>query len=139
MLILMLIMTIAPGELTGFWHSEPSLSDGYETCYFFWDTGEYAYLESIDDGVVNLGFWRIGEDALLLERNEAIRMNGTPVKTGIERTALRLLPAGGEEECIILGGESFYRLGRDPQQEIMSLVPTWGMSASESEAFSTYD
>jgi len=139
MLAIILCLTITPGELTGFWHSEPSLSHGYQSCYFLWDTGEYAYLESIDKGVVELGSWYLAEDALAFLTDEAIRLNGAPVKIKSMRTALRLVPAGGEENCIILGGESYYRLGEDPLQEFISLVPTWGMSADESEAFSTYD
>ena len=139
MLILALIMTITPGDLTGFWHSEPDLSHGYETCYFLWDTGEFAFVRSIEEGTVFLGTWLCTDEALILDGSNAIGFDGRPVKAKAERIALRLIPAGGEDAMINLGGEPFYLLDTDPMQAIISLIPTYGMTDSESDAFSTYD
>lgn len=49
MLIFTVLAAISSLNLTGFWHSEPHMAEGYKSCYFFWDTGEYAFLESIEE------------------------------------------------------------------------------------------
>jgi len=53
-------------DLTGFWHSQPDLSQGYQSCYFFWDNGEYAFLESMKQGTVYTGSWFLNGDELTL-------------------------------------------------------------------------
>ncbi len=139
MLLLAVLFAFTPGDLTGFWNSEPDLDDGYGSCYFFWESGEYAYLRSVNEGILYMGDWFLTSDELSLNRRDAIRMDGMPVNMGIREISLTLTVPVGKTGCIFLDGDIFYLLGMDPDEAIISLVPTWGMTASESEAFSTYD
>ncbi len=139
MLIIVLITAIVPGNLAGFWHSEHDLSEGYRTCCFLWDTGEFAYLESIEDGTIYMGNWYISDNELVLDINSAIGLDGSPVSCEHAETKLALSVPGGKSGRIVLDGKSFYLLNRDPQEAIISLVPTFGMTNSERSTFSTYD
>lgn len=139
MLLLAVLIAIAPGDLTGFWNSEPDLDDGYGSCYFFWESGEYAYLRSVNEGIVYIGDWHLASDELVLSRRDAILIDGTPVNMGPREISLTLTVPRGKAGCVLLDGDLFYLLGADPDEAVISLVPTWGMTAAESEAFSTYD
>ncbi len=139
MLILAVLVAIAPGDLTGFWHSEPDLSEGYKSCYFFWDTGEYAYMRSIEQGTLYMGSWIITNDELVLHMWDAMTIGGIPMGIRSIETTFELSSLCGISKLIILNGEPFYLLNRDPSVAILSLVPTYGMTDSEIEAFSTYD
>lgn len=138
-ILLMVLLSVSPGELPGFWHSEPNLDNGYESCYFFWENGDYAYLESIEDGTLYTGRWYLTRDVLTLEVLDAMLMDGTAVSVQSEEIPLILEAPGGKTGRISLDEEMFYLIGRNPDNEIISLVPKYGMSPSESEAFSTYD
>ena len=137
--LMMVLVAVSPAELPGFWHSEPDLDNGYETCYFFWENGDYACLESIEDGTLYTGRWYLTRDVLTLELLDAMRMDGTAVSVQAEEIPLTLEAPGGKPGRISLDGEMFYLVSGDPDNAIISLVPTYGMSASESDAFSTYD
>jgi hypothetical protein len=140
MLVLAVLIAITPGDLNGFWHSEPDLDGGYESCYFFWeDTGAYAHIESPEDGVVFLGDYYMMDDELILEQYDAVLLDGTPFNVNLREISLRLAVPEGKPGRISLDGEYFYLLGDDPDLEILCLMPTFGMSESESDAFSTYD
>jgi hypothetical protein len=139
MLILAVLISIAPGDLTGFWHSEPDLSEGYGSCYFFWPTGEYAYLRSLEEGTLYLGDWFITSDELVLNRCDAVTLSGIPMNMRYLEITLALSIPGGKGGRIILDGESFYLINRDPSEAIIALSPTYGMSESEADAFSSYD
>ncbi|MCK4806285.1 MAG: hypothetical protein KAT09_01490 [Candidatus Aegiribacteria sp.] len=139
MFVLILIVAISPDNLTGFWHSEPGLSEGYESCYFFWDTGEFAYLMSIEEGTLYMGDWFIKSDELVLNIWDAMTIGGIPMGIESYEIILEISDPGGIIPRIVLDGEPFYLLNRDPLEAIISLVPTYGMTSSEIEAFSTYD
>lgn len=139
MILLAVLVALTPGDLTGFWHSESDLSDGYESCYFFWDTGEYACLESIEQGILYLGDWYLAMDELVLNRTDAIGLDGLPINISTGETILSIEVPRGKSGRIVLDGVCFYLLDRNPDQAIISLVPTYHMTATESEAFSTYD
>ena len=139
MFVLILIVAISSGNLSGFWHSEPNLTEGYKSCYFFWDTGEYAYLRSIEEGTLYMGDWIITNDELVLNMWDAMTIGGIPMGIKSYEITLDLSDPGGIIPRIILDGESFYLLNRDPLEAVISLVPTYGMTSSEIEAFSTYD
>ena len=139
MLILAVLVAITPGDLTGFWHSEPDLSEGYESCYFFWDTGEFAYMMSLEEGTLYMGDWIVNGDELVLNIWDATTIGGIPMGIRSFEIALELSASFSKIGCILLDGESFYLLNRDPLEAIISLVPTYGMTGSELEAFSTYD
>ncbi len=139
MLILTLIIAVTTGNLTGFWHSEPDLSKGYESCYFFWDTGEFAYLRSIDEGTLYMGDWVITGDELVLNIWDAMTLDGIPMGIYSTETALELIIPAFTSRLMMLNGESFYLLDRNPLNAILSLVPAYGMTGSERETFSTYD
>lgn len=123
-------------NLTGFWHSQPDLSQGYQSCYFFWDTGEYAYMESIKQGIVYTGNWVLNGSELTLSLCDAALVDGRSVNIRLSETVVDFSPSGCK---IFIDGECFFLLERDPQSAIVSLVPTWGMTASEREAFSSCD
>ena len=139
MFILAVLVAITPGDLTGFWHAEPDLSEGYGSCYFFWDTGDLAYMMSLEQGTLYMGDWSINDDLLVLNIWNATTIGGIPM--GIESFEITLELSGPLTRigCIFLDGESFYLLNTDPLEAIISLVPTYGMTGSEMEAFSTYD
>ncbi|OPL18190.1 MAG: hypothetical protein AVO35_06705 [Candidatus Aegiribacteria sp. MLS_C] len=139
MLFLAALLAMTPAELEGFWNSEPDVSDGYGSCYFFWETGEYAFLRSINEGIVYTGEWYSTADELVLNRREAVRLDGSPVDMGMREISMVLTETGGKNGRIFLDGDAFYRLGDDPDLEILSLMPAWGMSPGERDAFSTYD
>ncbi len=123
-------------DLTGFWHSQPDLSQGYQSCYFFWDTGEYAFLESMKQGTVYTGSWVLNGDELILSLSDAVLLDGISVNIRLSETVVSFSTSGSK---IYLDGECFFLLDRDPQSAILSLVPTWGMTGSERDAFNTYD
>jgi len=133
------LAAISSFNLTGFWHSEPDLSEGYESCYFFWDTGEYAFLESLEDGTVFMGNWFLRGNELVLDMSDAMTVGGIPVNVRLSEITLDFSATGNKNHRIALDGEYFFLLESDPQSAIISLVPTWGMTDSESDAFSTYD
>ena len=139
MIILAVLIALAPADLTGFWHSEQDLEDGFGSCYFFWDSGGYAYLRSVNEGILYLGDWRMTSDELVLNRRDAMGLDGSPINMGIREITLTLTVPGGKTGLIFLDGDSFYLLNTDTDRAILDLVPTWGMSSDESEAFSTYD
>ena len=139
MLLIAVLIAIAPAEMTGFWHSEPDLSQGYQSCYFFWEHGEYAYLESIQEGVVYMGDWYLEGDDLVLIEYDAMMLDGTPLDVDYSEEAFPVSMERGEKAMITFDGDTFYQLSDDPDGEILSLVPTWGMSYDERDAFSTYD
>jgi len=139
MLLLAVLAAITPGGLTGFWHSEPNLTEGYKSCYFFWNTGEYAYLRSIEEGTLYMGDWFITGDELVLNIRDAMTLGGISMGIYSYEIILDLSDPGGIIPRIILDGESFYLLNRDPLEAVISLVPTYGMTSSEIEAFFTYD
>lgn len=123
-------------NLTGFWHSEPDLSGGYRSCYFFWDTGEYAFLESMKQSTVYTGSWILKDDELILSLSDAFLLDGTGVNIRLSEMVMDFSPSGRK---IFLDGRCFFLLNRDPQSAILSLVPAWGMTGSERDAFYTYD
>lgn len=139
MFILAVLVAITPGNLTGFWHSEPDLSEGYESCYFFWDTGEFAYMKSIAEGTLYMGDWTVTVDELVLNIRDATTLGGIPMNMELHEITLEIINPPGKTACIFLDGESFYLLNTDPLEAIISLVPTYGMTGSEMEAFSTCD
>lgn len=139
MLILAVMIAITPGELEGFWHSEPDLSDGYGSCYFFWEDGGYAFLRSLNEGIVYTGSWELTSGNLVLRRSGARRLDGTPVDMGMREISMALTEPRGKPGRIFLDGDVFYQLASEPEQEIYSVIPTWGMTSDESSAFSTYD
>jgi len=139
MIVLIAVLAIAPCDLAGFWNSEPDLDEGYGSCYFFWENGEYAYLRSLGEGILYTGEWSITGDRMVLNRWEAMRLDGTPVNMGVREISLVLTEPRGKTGRILLDGDAFYRLGTDPDTEIISLMPAYGMSQSEQEAFSAYD
>lgn len=139
MLIVTILVALSSFNLTGFWHSEPDLSEGFKRCYFFWDTGEYAFLESIEEGTVYLGNWFLRGDELVLDLSDAITVGGRAVNVRLAEIALDLYITGIVSRLILLDGEYFFLLERNPQSAILSLVPTWGMTDSERDYFSTYD
>ncbi len=125
MFVLILIAAISPGNLTGFWHSEPDLSEGYKSCYFFWDTGEYAYMLSIEQGTLYMGDWIITNDELVLQMLNAMTIGGIWMGIRSTETTLELSTICDLSRLIILDGEPFYLLNRDPSVAIISLVPTY--------------
>lgn len=132
MLMFTLLVAISSFNLTGFWHSSPDLSEGYESCYFFWDTGEYAYMESREHGSVLIGNWSLENDKLLLDLLDAVSVEGMPLNIRLNEFVLDLHTSTLISRPIIsLDGEYFFLVERDPQSAIKSLVPTWGMTASE--------
>ena len=137
MLIFTLLVAISSFNLTGFWHSTPDLSEGYKSCYFFWDTGEYAFLESIEEGNVYMGNWSLRGDELVLDLNDAITLGGRAVNVRLAEIELDLYSTVIVSRLISLDGEYFFLLERNPQSAILSLVPTWGMTYSEITALST--
>ncbi len=139
MLLILLLTGLSTVNIVGFWNSQPNLDEGYGSCYFFWDSGEYAHLESLEQGIVQLGDWHLDGDYLVLDRTDAIRLDGSHVNMGEREMTLRLTAPSCKSGRMLLDGESFYRLGEDPDLEIISLVPTFGMSPGERDAFSTYD
>ncbi len=139
MLIFSLLAVISSFNLTGFWHSEPDLSEGYESCYFFWDTGEYAFLASIEEGILFTGNWFLKGDELVLDLSDAITVGGRAANTRLAEIVIDFSTSSNKSGQISLDGESFFLLDRDPQSAIISLVPTWGMTSSERNAFSEYD
>ncbi|MCD4701909.1 MAG: hypothetical protein K8S24_08655 [Candidatus Aegiribacteria sp.] len=139
MFVLVLIVAITSDNLSGFWHSEPDLSEGYKSCYFFWDTGEYAYMRSIEEGTLYMGDWFIANDELVLHMWDAMNIGGSSMGIRSTKTTLELSTICGISRLIILSKRPFYLLNRDPSVAIISLVPTYGMTSSEIEAFSTYD
>lgn len=140
MMSLLLVLVVAGGNLTGFWHSEPDLSEGYGTCYFFWEDGSYGYLPSIEEGAVYIGEWSATEDGMLLVRTDGILLDGSHYVNVMreEREVSMSLPSC-KTDRMLLDGAVYWRLERDPDTAILSLMPTWGMSDSERDAFSTYD
>jgi hypothetical protein len=139
MIILVVLISLTPGDMAGFWHSEQDLDDGYGSCYFFWESGEYAYLSSIDEGTIYMGDWYMTSKQLVLNMWDAILLDGTAVNIRFTEIPLRYIVPEGTEDLILLDGESFFRLDTDPDAAILALMPTWGMSESERDAFSTYD
>ncbi len=139
MLIFSVLAVISSFNLTGFWHSEPDLSQGYESCYFFWDTGEYAFLESIEHGTVFTGNWFLKGDELVLDLSDAITVGGMAVNIRLAEIVVDFSTTSNKSSQISLDGEYFFLLDRNPQSAIISLVPTWGMTDSERNAFSSYD
>ncbi len=139
MIVFSLLIATSSFNLTGFWHSEPDLSEGYESCYFFWDTGEYAFFESMEQGYVYTGNWLLKGDELVLKLTDAVTVSGYSVNIRLSETVVDLSSSAGISHRIFLDGEYYYLLDRDPQSAIISLVPTWGMTGSERDAFSTYD
>ena len=137
MLTFTVLIAISSFNLTGFWHSEPDLSEGYKSCYFFWDTGEYAFLESIEEGYVYMGNWFLRGDELVLDLSDAISVGGMPLNVRLAEIALDLHSTRIVSRLISLDGEYFFLLERNPQSAILSLVPTWGMTDSERNAFSS--
>ncbi|MCK5841360.1 MAG: hypothetical protein KAH31_04280 [Candidatus Sabulitectum sp.] len=136
MLIFTLLVAISSFNLTGFWHSTPDLSEGYKSCYFFWDTGEYAFLESIEEDYVYMGSWFLRDDELVLDLSDAISVGGMPLNVRLAEIVLDLYSTRIVSRLISLDGEYFFLLERNPQSAILSLVPTWGMTDSERNAFS---
>lgn len=139
MLILAVLVALTPADLTGFWHSEQDMDGGFGSCYFFWESGEYAHLRSVNEGILYLGDWYMTSDELVLNRWDAMGLDGAPINMGIREITLTLTVPAGKAGRIFLDGDSFYLLDSDPDRAILSLVPTWRMSSDESEAFSTYD
>ncbi|NOQ23111.1 MAG: hypothetical protein GQ565_10760 [Candidatus Aegiribacteria sp.] len=137
MLTFTVLIAISSFNLTGFWHSEPDLSEGYKSCYFFWDTGEYAFLESIEEGYVYMGNWFLRGDELVLDLSDAISVGGMPLNVRLAEIALDLHSTRIVSRLISLDGEYFFLLERNPQSAILSLVPTWGMTDSERNAISS--
>ncbi|MCK5132479.1 MAG: hypothetical protein KAR40_10070 [Candidatus Sabulitectum sp.] len=137
MLAFTVLIAISSFNLTGFWHSEPDLSEGYKSCYFFWDTGEYAFLESIEEGYVYMGNWFLRGDELVLDLSDAISVGGMPLNVRLAEIALDLHSTRFVSRLISLDGEYFFLLERNPQSAILSLVPTWGMTDSERNAISS--
>lgn len=139
MLFLAALLAISPAELEGFWHSEPDLSGGYGSCYFFWEDGGYAFVRSVNEGIVYRGSWRLTSGRLVLSRSGAMRLDGSPVDMGTREISMVLTEPRGKTGRIFLDGDYFYRLAEDPEPEIYAVIPTWGMTSDESNAFSTYD
>ena len=139
MLIFSILAVISSFNLTGFWHSEPDLSEGYESCYFFWDTGEYAFMESIKEDKVYTGTWFFEGDELVLNLLDAVTLGGLSINIRLAETVHDFSHSEGKSTQISIDGEYFYLIDRDPQSAIISLVPTWDMTGSERSAFSTYD
>ena len=139
MIIMMVIIALTPGDMTGFWHSEQDLDDGYEICYFFWENGEYAYLESIEDGMLYTGIWELSGEQLILDLQNAMLLDGRSVNIRLQETTMTIHVPGGKMGRMLLDGQAFYLLDRDPDMAILSLMPTYGMSESQADAFSTYD
>lgn len=135
MLIFTVLAVISSFNLTGFWHSNPDLSEGYKSCYFFWDTGEYAFLESIEEGTVYMGNWSLRGDELVLDLSDAITVGGRAVNIRLAEILLDLFRTDFASRQISLDGEYFFLVERDPQSAILSLVPTWGMTDSERNDF----
>jgi len=139
MLFLMIVIGIAPSDLTGFWHSQPDLSEGYESCYFFWDSGEFAHLQSIEEGILYTGDWLIEGDELILVTWDAMRLDGTFLDFSYIETVHDISLYRAKKCRILLDDEFFFLADMNPSEAVISLVPTYGMSNSERDAFSTYD
>jgi len=139
MLLIAALLAVVPGEITGFWHSEPDLSDGYGSCWFFWDDGRYAHLESLEEGVVYIGDWYVEEGRLVLAAYDAMGLDGNPLSVEYAEYSPDISLAQGKEGRMDMDGEVLYRISDDPEVEIYSLVPTWGMNYDERDVFSTYD
>jgi hypothetical protein len=94
---------------------------------------------SLEQGTLYMGDWSINDDLLVLNIWNATTIGGIPM--GIESFEITLDLSGTllRIGCIFFDGESFYLLNSDPLEAIISLVPTYGMTGSEIEAFSTYD
>ena len=136
-MIFAVLTVLSSFNLTGFWHSTPNLSEGYKSCYFFWDTGEYAYLKSIEHGTVYTGYWSLRDDELILDLSDAITMDGMCVNIRLAEIVLNLFSIDSVNRLISLDGEYFFLLGRNPGSAILSLLPTSGMTDSERNAFSS--
>jgi len=139
MVLLSLILVLSSVDMEGFWHSEPDLSEGYASCYFFWENGECAYMESLEEGMLHMGGWVIDGDQLVLFRDGAITLDGIAMGVAFEEHALDFSLHSGKTPTMVVEGEMYYRLSSVPDAEIYSLVPTWGMTTRERDAFSTYD
>lgn len=139
MLLIAALLALSPGELTGFWHSEPDLSDGYGTCWFFWEDGRYVHLESLQEGVVHIGDWYVEDGRLVLAAYDAVGLDGSPLSVEYSEYSPEVSMVSGKEARMYVDGEVLYRISDDPEVEIYSLVPTWGMASDERDAFSTYD
>ena len=139
MLLLAALLTVVPGEITGFWNSEPDLSHGYGSCWFFWEDGRYAHLESLEEGLVYIGDWYMEDGELILATYDAVGLDGDPLSVEYAEYSPNISPLPGEEARMDMDGEVLYRISDDPEVEIYSLVPTWGMNYDERDVFSTYD
>ncbi len=133
------LIAVMPVEMAGFWHSEPDMDAGLESGYCFWEEGTYAWFGSLDSPVEIGAWWTSPDGVLLLEPHEAIWLDGTPADYDPTRYAMRFEPPPAPGDPMMIGGESFFLLEEDPEAMMLSLVPSWGMSDSERDTFSTYD